>query len=344
MAYTVSKIRNSKPDVLSTAATDAETSAQRVNSQIAQGREQMSTLREDWIGTASDAAGKQYGELIGYQQAYSQTFATLKAALSKHGPKLVGYKAKLDTAVNEAEGRWDVADGGSVSLGRMLKLYLYMNPTQWFKIEAMRIEVENHPRDDTDYFMLPEKVNAEQARQAALMTYIFNAGTGYGSSRGNINNDFAETPYSAAEVQRIKDRQAANSWSYDLLEHATGRFAATPNGMLMGVGGGPIQQTVSQQAGTCVGDIFAVNMDHPPHGPAQELRNLIQSGTSTWQADDGTLRQGNDIDRILHHEERHSQQWAHEGRANFLRQYFWPTDADPNPFESNAGGSDGGYH
>lgn len=85
-------------------------------------------------------------------------------------------------------------------------------------------------------------------------------------------------------------------------------------------------------------------MDHPPHGPAQELRNLIQSGTSTWQADDGTLRQGNDIDRILHHEERHSQQWAHEGRANFLRQYFWPTDADPNPFESNAGGSDGGYH
>lgn len=200
------------------------------------------------------------------------------------------------------------------------------------------------PRDDTDYFMLPENVNAEQARQAALMTYIFNAGTGYGSSRGNINNDFAETPYSAAEVQRIKDRQAANSWSYDLLEHATGRFAATPNGMLMGVGGGPIQQTVSQQAGTCVGDIFAVNMDHPPHGPAQELRNLIQSGTSTWQADDGTLRQGNDIDRILHHEERHSQQWAHEGRANFLRQYFWPTDADPNPFESNAGGSDGGYH
>ncbi len=66
------------------------------------------------------------------------------------------------------------------------------------------------PRDDTDYFMLPENVNAEQARQAALMTYIFNAGTGYGSSRGNINNDFAETSYSAAEVQRIKDRQAAN--------------------------------------------------------------------------------------------------------------------------------------
>lgn len=144
VAYTVSKVRNSKPDLLSTAATDAETSAQRVNAQIVQGREQMNTLREDWIGTASDAAGKQYGELIGYQQAYSETLAKLKEALSKHGPKLVGYKAKVDTAVDEAEGRWDVADDGSVSLGRMLKLYVFMNPTQWFKIEAMRIEIENH--------------------------------------------------------------------------------------------------------------------------------------------------------------------------------------------------------
>jgi uncharacterized protein YukE len=69
VAYTVSRIRNSQPDVLSTAASDAETSAQRVNAQIIQGREQMKTLREDWIGTASDAAVKQYGELIGYQQA-----------------------------------------------------------------------------------------------------------------------------------------------------------------------------------------------------------------------------------------------------------------------------------
>ncbi|NOQ61658.1 WXG100 family type VII secretion target [Mycolicibacterium fortuitum] len=84
MAYTVSRIRNSQPDVLSTAASDAETSAQRVNAQIIQGREQMNTLREDWIGTASDAAVKQYGELIGYQQAYRETLATLRATLNKN--------------------------------------------------------------------------------------------------------------------------------------------------------------------------------------------------------------------------------------------------------------------
>lgn len=145
-------------------------------------------------------------------------------------------------------------------------------------------------------------------------------------------------------MQRIKDRQAANSWSYDLLERASGRFAATPNGMLTGVGGELIQQTISQQAGTCVGDVFAVNMDHPPKGAAEELRQIILSGTSTWQSEDGQLQRGNELDRILHHEERHSQQWAAEGRVNFLRKYFWPTDAKPNPFETNAGGSDGGYH
>ncbi|AMD55629.1 WXG100 family type VII secretion target [Mycolicibacterium fortuitum] len=83
MAYPVSRIRNSQPDVLSTAASDAETSAQRVNAQIIQGREQTNTLREDWIGTASDAAVKQYGELIGYQQAYRETLATLRATLNK---------------------------------------------------------------------------------------------------------------------------------------------------------------------------------------------------------------------------------------------------------------------
>lgn len=144
VAYTVSKIRNSKPDVLSAAASDAETSAQRVNAQITQGREQMNTLREDWIGTASDAAGKQYGELIGYQQTYSATLTKLQTALNKHGPKLVDYRTKIDTAVNDAEGWWDVADDGSVSVGAVLAWYLIKNPSQFFKIEAKRIEIENN--------------------------------------------------------------------------------------------------------------------------------------------------------------------------------------------------------
>lgn len=203
--------------------------------------------------------------------------------------------------------------------------------------------------DDKDYFMLPGDVSAERARQAVLMTYILNAGTGYGAPPRNPKesgaNDFAETPYSAAEVQRIKDRQEANSWSYSLLERATGAFATTPNGMLMGVGGGLIQQTISQQAGSCAGDIFAVNIDHPKDGAAEQLRDIIRSGTMQHDADnDGKLSRGNDLDRILHHEERHSQQWAEKGFVRFLKEYFTPTDVEPNPFETNAGASDGGYH
>lgn len=144
VAYTVSKVRNSKPDLLSTAAADAEKSAQRVDAQIVQGREQMTKLRQGWTGKASDAAGKQYDELIAYQQAYSTKLGALKTALDKHGPKLVDYKAKVDAAVNAAEGRWDVADDGSVSLGFWLKWYVRTNPWQWFRVEAMRIEVENN--------------------------------------------------------------------------------------------------------------------------------------------------------------------------------------------------------
>jgi hypothetical protein len=202
--------------------------------------------------------------------------------------------------------------------------------------------------DDKDYFLLPEDATSEQARQAVLMTYIYNAGTGYGTGKESGKNDFAETPYSAAEVQRIKDRQESNSWSYDLIPHATGAFAATPNGMLIGVGGGPIQQTISQEAGSCAGDVFVVNMDNPPAGAAQELRNIITSGQSTWQADDGTARYGNDLDRVLHHEERHSQQWADKGFGKFLQEYFndklTDVGGEHNPFEVNAGANDGGYH
>lgn len=208
--------------------------------------------------------------------------------------------------------------------------------------------------DDKDYWILPANATPEQARRATLMTYIYNAGTGYGSADGSGDNDFAETPYSAAEVARIHERQADNWWSYEMLPAAMdegGRFATTPNGMLMGLGGGPLQQGVSAQAGTCVGDVFAVNYDHPTDA-ATQLRQIIESGSSTYQADSGRPVTGNDLDRVLHHEERHSQQWADRGPLgvdDYLKDYFtaeaWARITKThNSFEENAGASDGGYH
>ena len=143
MPYTVSKVRNSKPGVLSTAAADAEASAQRVDAQITQGRDRMIRLREDWIGTASDAADKQYGELIAHQEAYRRQLGELKKVLDSRGPRLVDLRSRVDTAVDDAEEQWDVADDGSVSPGFWLKWYLAINPAEVFKIEARRIDVEN---------------------------------------------------------------------------------------------------------------------------------------------------------------------------------------------------------
>lgn len=144
MTYTVSKVRNSRPDLLLMAAVEAELSAQRIDARIVDGRAQTGWLHEDWVGTASDAAAKQYGELISCQQTYVAKMRAAKAALDTHGPKLVKFRADLDAAVNAAEDRWNVADDGSVSLSRMLIWYLIRNPTQVFKTEAMRIEIESN--------------------------------------------------------------------------------------------------------------------------------------------------------------------------------------------------------
>ena len=95
--------------------------------------------------------------------------------------------------------------------------------------------------DGKSFFLIPRRTSGDDARKAALMTYILNTGTGYGKvgEQPAVSNDFPETPYSAAEVQRIIDRQHANSSSYHrdvrFVDRNGGRLVATPNGILMGL-------------------------------------------------------------------------------------------------------------
>lgn len=216
-----------------------------------------------------------------------------------------------------------------------------------FAILAASTEI-NDP-DGKSFFLLPRGTSADDARTAALMTYIVNAGTGYASAQPA---DFAETPYSADEVQRIVDRQRANRWSYDqdveFVDGNGGRLVATPNGMLMGLGGNWIQQQFSRQGGTAWGDIFMVNVDDAG-APAHRLRQIVQSGHS-WYTD----RQGRPfesalaLDRVLHHEEMHAQQWAARGHARMIAAYLWEAFRDrvfrkTNRLEADAGLADGGY-
>ncbi|EKF22117.1 hypothetical protein C731_3864 [Mycolicibacterium hassiacum DSM 44199] len=197
---------------------------------------------------------------------------------------------------------------------------------------------------------MPADISGEEARDATLMTYIFNCGTDYAEAPGH--KDHNEVAYSADEIQRIIDRQRANSWSYSqdvAFVHANGgRLMTTPNGMLMGLGGNWLQDLYSQRAGTTWGDIFMFNIDNPGD-PAGALRNIAGSG-QMWHATDGgePKKVDFDLDRVLHHEEIHSQQWARLGYSRFVVEYGAALTGEQlfgieNKFEKEAGVHDGGY-
>lgn len=204
-------------------------------------------------------------------------------------------------------------------------------------------------RDGKSFFLIPKGASLADIRKATLMTYILNAGTDYGAAPGI--KDYAETPYSAAEVQRIAARQADNLWSYGgawAIESTGGSLVSTPNGMLMGLGG-RIQDTLSCQGGTTYGDVFMVNVDHAAV-PADQLRTIVHSGVAGGADNTGDPARNErlDLDRVLHHEERHSQQYARLGPVAMgiaygeeaLRTGLFGGD---NWFEKDAGLRDGGY-
>jgi hypothetical protein len=195
--------------------------------------------------------------------------------------------------------------------------------------------------DGKSYFLMPKGTTGAEARKAVLMTYILNCGTDYAAAPGK--KDFAETPYSADEVQRIVDRQNANSFTYrddvDFILNADGALMTTPNGMLMGMGGNWVQDQFSWMGGSTWGDIYMSNIDHS-HGPADQLRQMVESGVSRGVGPDGVPRPGTlDLDKLLHHEERHSQQWAQKGHLGML----WALTSDWMGLERDAGLNDGGY-
>ncbi len=218
-----------------------------------------------------------------------------------------------------------------------------------FRVLEKMAEI-NDP-DGKSFFLIPPGTTGDEARGATLLTYILNAGTGYGDPTSQPT-DFPETPYSADEVRRIADRQQANSWSYDqdvgFVYRNGGRLVTTPNGMLMGLGGNRIQRLFSQQGGTAWGDIFMVNVDDST-GPARRLRQIIESGHSWYTDRKGRPLESNlALDRVLHHEELHSQQWAAKGHSRMITAYIWEVIRDrlfgkTNRLEAQAGLADGGY-
>ncbi|MEO6794979.1 MAG: DUF4226 domain-containing protein [Mycobacterium sp.] len=221
----------------------------------------------------------------------------------------------------------------------------HITPDSFTVLEKME-EVKDP--DGKSFFLIPKGTSAANMRKATLMTYVLNAGTDYGAAPGT--KDFKETPYSSAEVQRIADRQNANDGSYAnawAMNHTGGRFVTAPNGMLMGLGGSWVADQFSQQGGTTYGDIFMVNIDHSAD-PAQQLRQIVGSGHSWYDVGAQPADSQWDLDRVLHHEERHSQQWARLGTERMSVAYLAEAArvkvfGGTNWFEKDAGLHDGGY-
>lgn len=247
--------------------------------------------------------------------------------------------------MSSAYARWlENAERRGVDSGTILQIAAEhdLTPEDFDLLDRLE---EVRDLDGKSFFLLPDDIRSVDARRAVLLTYVLNAGTDYGPA--SSDNDFEETPYSAPEVRRIVGRQAANGWSYHrgvaFVHGNGGRLASTPNGILIGLGGNRLLGLLSQRGGTTYGDIFLLNVDEVDD-PAATLRSAIESGRATYQDDDGDVYQGRlDLDRLLHHEERHSQQWAEEGYAGFISSYLWEQLTGGNETEEGAGPSDGGY-
>jgi len=231
-----------------------------------------------------------------------------------------------------------------------------------------------HDPEGKAFYLLPIGISPAAARRAVLATYAANGRTDYAVA-GEVGNprdlspaevDFPETPFSRAEVARIAARQDRNRWSYrdDIaLVHAQGgRVVTTPNGMLMAVPGG-VGRWFAAKGGTTWGDIFLLNIPADQAGgwglgrwglargrdPVDILRRVVEGGSAPSSLDPtGGTTHWLDLDRVLHHEEIHAQQWARYGHLGFLARYavdtlLHGTDGVRQWTEREAGLHDGGY-
>jgi len=258
---------------------------------------------------------------------------------------------KPDDWHDDWPGQWydgwlENAAENNVPIDEIVKIVreLHLSPYDFQFLD--NLDSQNDP-DGKTFFLIPPGTSPETTMNIVLLTYIYNAGTDYGTADDPSNqqhdstttpNDYAETPYSLEEIERIRNREQDNSWSY-IYTYGAGAVMATPNGMLMGVGGISIIQLASQKGGTTYGDLLLLNLD-ATQDPRQTLKNIVANGSVPVDSDPTGQTPGNrDLDRLLHHEERHSQQWATSGFQNFVKLYA----LSPDTWEEDAGLYDGGY-
>lgn len=326
---TISKQLEQETAAILTTANNIDAALARVM-QLAQDRE----ISDHEATTLADA--RKGGEIDAQVAEMEQA---LRDAGLLTGPPVSGaYRQWLENAVRR---------GVPIDTISQIAAEHHITPEDFTILDGMEEIREDEDGDGTykSYFLMPADISGDDAAKAVRMTYILNAGTDYGTE--GETTDYTPAPYGSEELRRITDRQRENSWSYDedvgFVHGNGGRLVTTPNGMMMGLGGNLVQDQFSQRGGTTWGDTFMLNVDDPKD-PAQQLREVASSGHAWYDSDNGPSRGDLDMDRLLHHEERHSQQWAGEGYTGFLASYAWEQATGGNETEEDAGLSDGGYH
>lgn len=165
MGYTVSKVLNSNPGALSTAADEAGAGALRVGENMATQRRHLVSLATDWAGTGSEAAQKQVTDMLTDQEAYESKLADLKTQLAAGAKTLDDIRSDLQAAVDDAEVWWNVADSGAVTPGWALSVYAALSTPNWFEVVNKRVEVEQNIKLILARFEAADEHTANEVRK-----------------------------------------------------------------------------------------------------------------------------------------------------------------------------------
>lgn len=165
MPYSVSQVLDSNPGALDAAASEAEAGAGRIDAQMTSVRSHLSTLRGVWGGTASEAAQKEGTDMLRTQEAYRKQLADLKPVLSEGAKTLTDYRSQLQSAVDDAEVWWNVADDGTVTPGVVLAAFAALTAQNSIIVEAKQIEVESNIKLILAKFEAADKNTAAAVRK-----------------------------------------------------------------------------------------------------------------------------------------------------------------------------------
>jgi WXG100 family type VII secretion target len=166
MPLTVSEVLGARPEGLLRAATELQSAASQVDSQLAAERGRLANLAADWTGPSSDAAQDHAEELLGDQVGYRNKLTAMQKELATAGDDLGHYRSALSSLVNSPEAQYfDIADDGTVSLGLRLQFMAAMSPALAMKFGLRRLALQTAIQTALAHFQSSDTAAAAALRK-----------------------------------------------------------------------------------------------------------------------------------------------------------------------------------